>query len=728
MRRALSLLVFALYWITPLDAQQVTIVKVDLGRDVYATQGTVLQTWNDVHLSNWATPFQLVSTSGKGTGWMFGVRPGTGFWTDNWSGTTSPAGALASLPSSATRDSLVNRWTQGAYHPTIPQGNSTKAVIELRSLDPNTVYELTFSASRVNVADVRTVDYAVLGLNGGLATLDVANNVSELVEVPGILPDAGGRIEISVEASASNTTPERYFYLGAMQVRGVSSATPPAVLGFDQPGVRASRPAGSGPFAVEVTAVESVGAAPAVSLSAIDEGTGQAPTWLALPSSATANSSFALTLDGGALAEGLHRATVTGTAAGYPDFDSTVELVVRDPDVRNVLWYGNSFSAGQGCYPISVPELFQSIAEEAGHASPNVIARLVGSTYLSFHLNHPIHAEAIADSLKVGEAWDRVVLQGFSTEATETLGNPAQFRADAAAIFANVRAHSPSARLSMFQTWARAPGHSFYPDTFAEPYAMHEEVRRNYRLCVDELNQAFGAGAAVNAAVGDAIALHGFDPAIYCPDLYHGGPELTLTAAMVIYTTVYGQRACSITPDFSGPSPFATQMQMLGLTKDDWEPLAGIADRVADGSLRLYPGSGEDALLRTGVAALDACPLKRIDPGDVLTIRLETPVGLYNGAPALLFADLFPTGSPPGPWVGAPEIRYDPSSAWVLASTPSLQDDLFGDLTIPPWMVGRSLLVQGHLLAPSVETGNPFTTTDAHELRARPVPSRNAVK
>ena len=92
-------------------------------------------------------------------------------------------------------------------------------------------------------------------------------------------------------------------------------------------------------------------------------------------------------------------------------------------------------AAARGRHP-DVSFGLQSIAEEAGHG-PNVVARLVGSTFLSFHLTNPVHVAAIADSLRIGEQWDVVVIQGFSTEATEALGSPVVFLQNAASIFAN---------------------------------------------------------------------------------------------------------------------------------------------------------------------------------------------------------------------------------------------------------------------------------------------------
>jgi hypothetical protein len=140
---------------------------------------------------------------------------------------------------------------------------------------------------------------------------------------------------------------------------------------------------------------------------------------------------------------------------------------------------------------------------------------------------------------------------------------------------------------------------------------------------------------------------------------------------------------------------------------------------VAEPLLRRYPGSGEDALLSTEIGGeLSSCSLKELQPGDRITVRLTSPAGSYLGSPASIYLDLFPPGLPPGPYPPMPEIHYDRESAWVIQSTAALgTGGLTTEITIQPWMVGKALLIQAVVEAPSAKTGNSITLTDAHEIR-----------
>ena len=689
------------------------------GPGALPTLGGAAESWNDINESNFRRQLNLVDTTGRQTGVWYTLKTGTNLEGSNSQGIKAPEGEMGALPGSATEDSLWHQWSQGRYHttPQGPYGTSRKAVIELSNLDPNSLYHFQFTASRLGVTDVRTTEYAVQGWNGGVAVVDAANNVSEVGSVMGVLADPSGKISVTVEAASSNTSPEQFYYLGAMVIRAVKTAQRPVVLDFDAGRLRASRPETLGPFSAQIAVVESRGEARTVALSVVDAATGNSPTWLTAPSTVASGSPFAVTFDGSGEARGAHRATITGRSAGYPDFDLDVELLVRDPDIKNVLVYGNSFTGGRGCgRQISVPEFFQAIAEES-HATPNVIARIVGSTYLSFHRSNPVHVAAISDSLRLGETWDWVVIQGFSTEATETLGNPAAFRADAIGIVSQVQAHSPNVRATMFQTWARAPGHPYYPNTFSGPAEMHEQVQTNYRRCVAEMNQLFGAGTVELAAAGDAVELQAFDPSIYCPDLYHGAEPLSLMCAMTIYTSVYGERMCDIDPDFSAGGSLVTLLGSAGLRAGDWRDLGGTADRVAALRNRLYPGSTEDLLLQSGVnGPTTPCPIERVAGRGVCSVSVTSPNTSYGNASVGLFAQAFATGAPPGPFFAFPEVQFDPSSAVLIGSRSRLGAGLSVNLDLPLIPRGVSLLIQGLALKKSTERERWFTTTDGHEV------------
>jgi hypothetical protein len=346
------------------------------------------------------------------------------------------------------------------------------------------------------------------------------------------------------------------------------------------------------------------------------------------------------------------------------------------------------------------------------------VQRLVGGQKLSFHLNEPSQAVAITQSLPLGEEWDFVIMQGFSLEATATLGNPAQFVADSVAILGNVKAHSPGARAVLFQTWARGPGHSVYPGSFPGPLQMHQQIENGYRQAEAAIDSAFGPGSARRAAAGETAALRNFHPGLYIADLSHPAPPLSVMAFSAIYSAIYGARACDVSPDFGAPSNLASRLIGFGIGAVDWYELAGIADRVATPATRRRPGSGEDFLLSTGAPGiLNACPLKSIAVGESVTFQVHSPIGTYAGLPAtILFDDLRD-----GPTLEIGVSQTNPLTAHVVAQTSALPPQgISVTLTIPPAFAGRSFLVQGQVLGPSPKTLLAFTTTDGHLLLVSP--------
>lgn len=682
---------------------QTTRILVDLGTSQYPSAGAPGDAWNDVDETNLGAALQLVDTTGAPSGvtWDW---PAVTFDNVNSAGTAAPAPGsdLAAFPVSVTRD--------------VAYGSNQKTVtLRLAGLPTTTLVDLTFAASRMGVSDTRSADYLVQGFNGGVVTLDASNNTTDTVTLAGILPDASGEVTVDVRAAPSNDNAgTNYFYLGGVELGLTSSPTTPPLLGFDQPLLHVSRPQGAGLFTTPLTLSESTGAAPALALAAVDDATGTAPTWLSIPGSATVDVPFQVGVDAGPLPLGEYSATLTAQAAGYPDATLTVRLSVRDPGARNLLFYGNSYSQGN----LGMPSLAGFIAEEAGQPAPNVVAMLVGGQDLEFHLTDPVQAAAITDALPLGEEWDFVVMQGFSLEATTLLGDPQGFRDDALAILTNVRAHSPNAGGVMFQTWARGPGSTFYPGTYPGPLQMHEDIRTNYRLAVADQNAAFGPDTSFVAAAGDCVWLRAFDPLLYTSDWSHPTPPTTLLTAMTVYQAIWRGRTCDVQPDFTGTSNLIQRLGSLGLGEDDWNDLAGIAERVADPELRRYPGSSEDLLLETGInAAPSACPLESAGIGAHLLADLTSPNGLYAGAPAFLLLDGFTTGSPPGMLTPWPEIHLSPVSTLVVASAAALGGGLSVNLVVPTAAPGLSVLLQGVALDESTQTGNAlFTATDGHEV------------
>jgi hypothetical protein len=317
--------------------------------------------------------------------------------------------------------------------------------------------------------------------------------------------------------------------------------------------------------------------------------------------------------------------------------------------------------------------------------------------------------------LPVGQRWDFVVMQGQSLEATAASGDPALFRASALQILGNVRNHSPQAKAVLYQTWARAVGHFLYPGTFASPRAMHDEIRANYTLARQDLVAAYGPGAAVDAAVGAGVALLGWQPSFYDPDLFHPLPPMTLLAGMCLFTAIYNVRVCPLSPNFAGSGALVAWLAGIGIGQADWDQMAGLADLCAARSVRPFPGSSDYLTLESGVAPgnVGACGARAVGIGSPLTLQMKSRNGVFDAAPGLLLINFFPVGAPPAPSPTWPELRIDVGSMLVLLQSPTLQQPLGLSLPLPFSLPGFAALVQGVAFAPSSAAGNPsFTATE----------------
>ncbi|WP_168205412.1 PEP-CTERM sorting domain-containing protein [Bythopirellula goksoeyrii] len=107
------------------------------------------------------------------------------------------------------------------------------ATVTMGGLDGSgaTSYDFTFFGSRTGATDNRETQFALAGANSGVGYLDVTANVSEVVNVSGIIPTAGGTITLEVSPGPNNNNGSLFYYLGAMRV--VSNTIPePATIGL----------------------------------------------------------------------------------------------------------------------------------------------------------------------------------------------------------------------------------------------------------------------------------------------------------------------------------------------------------------------------------------------------------------------------------------------------------------------------------------------------------------
>jgi len=209
---------------------------------------------------------------------------------------------------------------------------------------------------------------------------------------------------------------------------------------------------------------------------------------------------------------------------------------------KRLLFFGNSFSLGE-----DVPGRVAALAVLDGQQPPLVVADLMGGKDLAYHIGE-VEANAASNvdsALLFGtNTWDYVVIQGYSTEATH-LRDASVFRANALTLFQRVKNHASGkgagVRPVLFQTWARAPGHSFYPSSFPNPAAIQHEIRTNYQAAAELIQTTEPDAGLLIAPVDDAFERGRFSPfRLYGTDLSHAGNCGPALAALVLYKTIYG--------------------------------------------------------------------------------------------------------------------------------------------------------------------------------------------
>jgi hypothetical protein len=165
---------------------------------------------------------------------------------------------------------------------------------------------------------------------------------------------------------------------------------------------------------------------------------------------------------------------------------------------------------------------------------------------------------------------------------------------------------------------------------------------------------------------------------------------------------------------------------------DDNFPSEGVADGFSFTSpLATYPGTGEDLLLTSAVAAGPAPyavpgstsfpDVKTVPGGGVVRLEFRSPLGTLHHQLLLVGFNLLPTGAfpPPDPLLVPLGLHVRPGFGVVT---------LFGflpvllpegntyDISVPVGLAGLSLLVQGAMLDPSAANG-VLSSTHAHEIR-----------
>lgn len=134
----------------------------------------------------------------------------------------------------------------------------------------------------------------------------------------------------------------------------------------------------------------------------------------------------------------------------------------------------------------------------------------------------------------------------------------------------------------------------------------------------------------------------------------------------------------------------------------------------------VYPGTGEDLVLATGVNAQptagERLDVKSAAAGAAIACTLSS-AGRLAGSPAVLLCDLCTTGAPPvHPLFASVHLGPQPvvlGGPYVLSTSPQGMQ-----IGVPPGFGGYSLMVQPVALAVSAANGL-FAAGDAHEVRLR---------
>ncbi|HRK30379.1 MAG TPA: PEP-CTERM sorting domain-containing protein [Tepidisphaeraceae bacterium] len=261
---------------------------------------------------------------------------------------------------------------------------------------------------------------------------------------------------------------------------------------------------------------------------------------------------------------------------------------------KNLIFYGNSFTIATGFGSTrTVPAVLSDIAVAAGNPAPFMSNPSIAGWSLQQHRNS--NTSAITTSIPLGQKWDYVILQDFSTQPTR-LGNTATHRSSFLSLYNVVRTHSPNAKAIGYETWARGPGHSYYaggsPTYPGGPAEMQAEVRNGYNLSTADVNAAHGAGTSIVSPVGDAWENAGFPLTLYASDIYHAQNRGTFLAALTLYTTIYGDNTVT---DIN----LAGVLTSLNISASDGAVLASVVEAtVPEPSAGMLLLAGATVLLR----------------------------------------------------------------------------------------------------------------------------------
>jgi hypothetical protein len=373
-----------------------------------------------------------------------------------------------------------------------------------------------------------------------------------------------------------------------------------------------------------------------------------------------------------------------------------------------ILLYGNSIISG------AVAPYFGDLVEQSGQPRPLMTSLIQGNATTTTYV---ANIGLITSSLPAGTFWKAMVVQGGTIETTP-LGNPAAFEPNMLTLAAALYEHSPQAQFVGHETGADHPNSSNYPSLFPNPatwLAYPQAAYASARAAIDAAHPT--ALPARLALQGTAVAeTTGYDVTLFAADLHHLSNRGKLLCALLYYTQIYDARACELVVDFSVQTPLVTRLQSNGITKEQYDAIAGYADRVMHRSKRPYPGSDSDFQLRSGinVSLNNLCPMKTATAGAVLTLEVLSPLGAGDAFSIAVHGQLLPTGTAPAPQT-LRGLHLSLSESFELFSAPDLSSATTSRV-IPAGLSGYTLWMQAASSMPPGTPGFPLALSDAQTL------------
>ncbi|GEM_PF-1776890 len=200
-------------------------ILIDFGPGTSSMISTANDNWNNITSATSTTALTLKNKAGEIT--PFEINIHAPFATYNTNGTKTST----VYPANATTDSFYG-YTTGTFQ-TFPRYE--KSGVTLSNLDTDKYYSFTFYAGRIDNAatDNRETKYIIKGKTEKVAVLNVINNVNNTVSVENIEPDNEGKIVIEVTAGDNNTHPNKFYYLGILDVAYKPTTTPVTLVNYE---------------------------------------------------------------------------------------------------------------------------------------------------------------------------------------------------------------------------------------------------------------------------------------------------------------------------------------------------------------------------------------------------------------------------------------------------------------------------------------------------------------